>query len=48
MIKNTRLEIRINDETKAKLAKLAKDTTATGTITELLDNLINQAILHVK
>lgn len=47
MIKNKRLEIRINDETKAKLAKLATETTLTGTITELLDSLIEMAIKDV-
>lgn len=47
MIKNKRLEIRINDETKAKLARLAKDTTLTGTISELLDVLIEVAIKDV-
>lgn len=47
MIKNKRLEIRINDETKAKLAKLAQETTLTGTITELLDSLIDLAIKDV-
>lgn len=44
MIKNTRLEIRINDETKAKLAVLAVKLTPTGTISSLLDLLIEQAI----
>lgn len=47
MIKNKRLEIRINDETKAKLTKLAKETTLTGTLTELLDNLIDMAVKNV-
>lgn len=44
MIKNTRLEIRINDETKAKLGVLAIKLTPTGTISALLDLLIEQAI----
>lgn len=47
MIKNKRLEIRINDETKAKLIKLAQETTLTGTLTELLDSLINTAVKNV-
>jgi antitoxin component of RelBE/YafQ-DinJ toxin-antitoxin module len=48
MLKNKRLEIRINDETKAKLSVLAKSTTLTGTISELLDSLIETAIADVR
>lgn len=48
MLKNKRLEIRINDETKSKLAILAKNTTLTGTISELLDSLIETAIADIK
>jgi antitoxin component of RelBE/YafQ-DinJ toxin-antitoxin module len=48
MIKNKRLEIRINEETKAKLLVLAKSTTLTGTVSELLDSLIDEAIANVK
>lgn len=48
MIKNKRLEIRINDETKTKLAILAQSTTLSGTVSELLDSLIQTAIQDVK
>lgn len=47
MIKDKRLEIRINSDTKAKLILLAKQTTATGTLSELLDNLIDEATKHI-
>lgn len=47
MLKNKRLEIRINEEDKAKLGLLAQRTTATGTVTELLDILIQSAISNV-
>ena len=47
MIKDKRLEIRINSDTKAKLVLLAKQTTATGTLSELLDNLIDEVTKHI-
>ena len=47
MIKDKRLEIRINSDTKAKLILLAKQTTATGTLSELLDNLIDEVTKHI-
>lgn len=47
MIKDKRLEIRINSDTKDKLVELAKTSTATGTISELLDNLIYEATKHI-
>lgn len=47
MIKDKRLEIRINSDTKAKLILLAKQTTATGTLSELLDNLIDEVTKYI-
>ena len=47
MIKDKRLEIRINSDTKAKLIELAKQSTATGTLSELLDNLIDEVTKHI-
>ena len=47
MIKDKRLEIRINSDTKTKLILLAKQTTATGTLSELLANLIDEVTKHI-
>lgn len=48
MTKDKRLEIRIDADTKDKLTILAKSTTATGTVAELLYDLINDITANVK
>lgn len=43
-MKNARLEIRINQETKEQLMLLAGELMPTGTVTELLHSLISDAL----
>lgn len=46
MQKDSRLEIRINKETKDNLQIIASHLTATGTVTELLLDLIENIIAN--
>ncbi len=43
-MKDARLEIRINQETKEKLQIIANQLTTTGTVTELLTDLVQNVI----